>query len=113
MSGKRIPPYARERILILHKNGNSYSKISRELRLSGCPVSRQSVSAFVKKCTGEKEDKKPLKETNYQRKPEMVHFKYIDSEMARNDELCAAGKMQAHVLYFYILLTTDELAGVL
>jgi transposase-like protein len=31
MSGKRIPPYAKERILMLSKKGKNYSEISREL----------------------------------------------------------------------------------
>ena len=46
MTGKRIPPYAKERILMLRKKGSTYSKISRELELCGCPVSRQTIHVF-------------------------------------------------------------------
>ena len=93
MPGKRIPLYARERILVLQRIGKSYSEISRELRSSGCPVSEDSVSAFLKKSNGA-EVKKPLKEFHHQRKLEMVHYEYIDAEMVKNDELCAAGKIK-------------------
>ena len=93
MSGKRIPPYAKERILMLSKKGKNYSEISRELELYGCPVSRQTISAFVKRSNNERTDLKPaVKERKCKRVLKMEHFEYIDNEMAKNDELCAVGK---------------------
>ena len=112
MSGKRVPPYAKEwilmlnkkgksywekeQILMLNKKGNNYSEISRELELSGCLVSKQTVSAFVRRSNNERTDLKPGKERNCKRVLKMVHYEYIDSEMTKNDELCAVGKN--HVL---------------
>jgi hypothetical protein len=96
MSGKRIPLYAKERILILSKKGANYSEISRELKLCGCPVSRQTISAFVKCSNNEQTDlKNTVKERKCKRVLKMEHFEYIDNEMAKNDELCAVGKLSA------------------
>ena len=93
MSGKSIPPYAKERILILHKKGKNYSEISRELESHGCPVSRQTISAFVKSSKSEQTDQNPaVKKRECKRVLQMQHFEYIDKEMAKNDELCAVGK---------------------
>ena len=93
MSGQRIPPYAKERILILNKKGKNYSEISRELESHGCPVSRQTISAFVKISKSEQTDQKPaVKKHECKRVLKMHHYEYIDNEMAKNDELCAVGK---------------------
>ena len=87
MSGKRIPPYAKERILMLSKKGKNYSEISRELELYGCPVSRQTISAFVKRSNNERTDLKPaVKERKCKRVLKMEHFEYVDNEMAKNNE---------------------------
>ena len=93
MSGKRIPSYAKEQILMLRKKGNTYSEISRELELCGCPVSRQTISAFVKCSNKDHTDlKHAVKENSCKRKLQMEHFEYIDDQMSKNDELCAIGK---------------------
>ena len=93
MSGKRIPPYTKERILMLSKKGANYSEISRELTLWGCPVSRQTISAFVKCSNNELTDlKTAVKKRKCKRVLKMEHFEYIDNEMAKSDELCAVGK---------------------
>ena len=78
---------------MLSKKGSTYSEISRELELSGCPVSRQTISAFVKRSNKEHTDlKRAVKENKCKRKLQMEHFEYIDNEMSKNDELCAIGK---------------------
>ena len=93
MSGKRIPPYAKERILMLTKKGSMYSEISRELQLCGCLVGRQTISAFVKRSNKEHTDlKRTVKENKCKKKLQMEHFEYIDNEMSKNDKLCAIGK---------------------
>jgi hypothetical protein len=48
MPGTRIPLYAKERIMMLHKKGKNFCEISRDLHMSECPVSRQSISKFIK-----------------------------------------------------------------
>ena len=90
-SGTRIPPYARERMLLYNK-GKTFSVISRELQLAGCPVSRQSISVFIKRSKSNQEAPRSVKQRNPKRVLTMEYYEYIDNEMAKNDELCAGGK---------------------
>ena len=90
-SGTRIPPYARERMLLYNK-GKTFSDILRELQLAGCPVSIGSRYQFSSK--DQKATKKRLELLNNATKRllTMEYYEYIDNEMAKNDELCAGGK---------------------
>ena len=75
------------------EEGSSYSKISRELELCGYLVSRQMISAFVKRSNKKHTDlKHAVTENRCKKKLQMKHFEYTDDQMSKNNELCAIGK---------------------
>ena len=78
--------------MLLYNKGKTFSDISRELQLAGCPVSRQSISVFIKRSKGDQEAPRSVKQRNHKRVLTMEYYEYIDNEMAKNDELCAGGK---------------------
>jgi hypothetical protein len=65
MPGTRIPLYVKERIMMLHKKGKNFSEISRDLHMSECPVSRQSISKFIKWSSGDLKMLLPFKGQTY------------------------------------------------
>ena len=68
------------------QSGHNYSKISRELEEVGCSVSRQSVSAFVRRSKRTQQDQ-IFRQNNHKRVLTTEHFEFIDHEMVKNDEL--------------------------
>ena len=50
---------------MLHKKGKNFSEISRDLHMSECPVSRQSISKFIKWSSGDLKMLLPFKGQTY------------------------------------------------
>jgi hypothetical protein len=69
------------------QEGQKLFRDKQRLELYGCPVSRQTISAFVKHSNNEQTDLKPaVKERKCKRVLKMEHFEYVDNEMAKNNE---------------------------
>ena len=98
-AGTRLSPYAKERILILSKEGKKYTEISLELASSSCPVSRQTISAVVRDSKKRRNVFSPRRCGGNKRVLTMEHYTCIGEEMSKNDELCAVGKY--FITYFF------------